>query len=55
MVAAHHPPPLHHHQPPANISRRHGNTLRGLRHRAVILPNITITVPAFPIARPAQR
>jgi hypothetical protein len=55
MVAAHHPPPHPHHRPPANISKRHGTRQPQLRHSVVILPNVSITVPAFPIARPAQR
>ena len=55
MVAAHHPPPHPHPRPPANISKRHGSRLPHLPHRVVILPNVSITVPAFPAAQPAPR
>jgi hypothetical protein len=52
MLAAHHPPPHPHPQRPANISKRHDS--RPSR-RVAILPNVSITIPAFPAARPAQR
>ena len=54
MVAAHHPPPHPHPQRPANVSKRHGSRPSLLPHRVVILPNVSITIPAFPAAQPAQ-
>ena len=54
MVAAHHPPPHAHHRPPANISKRHGSRSSPLPYRVVILPNVSITLPVFPAARPAE-
>jgi hypothetical protein len=51
MVAAHHPPPHPHPQPPANISKRHGSRPSHVPRRAVILGNVSITIPAAPAQR----
>ena len=55
MVAAHHPPPHPYNGPPANISKRHGSRPSMLPRHVVILRSVSITIPALPAARAAQR
>jgi hypothetical protein len=55
MVAAHHPPPHPDHRPSASIVRRQTNRWPQFTARFVILRNVSLALPAFPIARPAHR